>query len=437
MKNDFFNKVFRGDKGIWFIFMFLCMISVIEVFSATSQMSYASGSFWSPISSHCLHMLMGVGMVIVVHLMPCKWWKLLGPVLLLVSFGLLTFLIVSGKTVNGGARWLPIFGFTVQPSELAKLSCIIVVALLLSRLDTTDLRSSWKTFGWTMGITGACCVLIALENLSTAGLLFLVVLLMTLLAGMPKRITLPIYGLGALALGLLLAFFVMTPPKTMHWMAENTPLHRVETWQNRIKGFVVVLPDNPSEYRINDKNRQISHALIAVASSGIVGVGPGNSIQRDFLSHADCDFIFAIILEELGLLGGIFVLLLYIALLVRVAKIARQCTSKFLTLLVMGCALMIVTQAFVHMLISVNMFPVTGQPLPLISRGGTSVVITCMYIGIILGVSYRIESKGKGDVVSQIADESDDEEETAALGTMTGIAETEPENEEAIVEYIK
>ncbi len=390
MKNDFINRIFRGDKGIWFIFMFLCMISIVEVFSATSQMSYDSGNFWGPISSHCIHMLIGVAMVIIVHLLPYKYWKVLGPVLLGISLILLIYLVVAGKAINGGARWIRIFGFTLQPSEIAKLAVIMTVALLLSRMDTDDLRSSWKTYGWIMGITIVFCAFIALENLSTAGLLFVVVVIMTLIGGVPKRITLPIYGAGALLVGIVLAFFVLTPQKTMRWVAKKTPLHRAETWQKRIKGFVVVLPDNPSDYRISDENRQISHALIAVASSGIVGTGPGNSVQRDFLSHADCDFIFAIILEELGLVGAIFVLLLYVALLVRVGKIARKCPSRFSALLVMGCALMLVTQAFTHMLISVNMFPVTGQPLPLISRGGTSVIISCMYIGIILNVSYLV-----------------------------------------------
>lgn len=426
MKNDFISKIFRGDKGIWFIFMFLCMISIIEVFSATSQLSYGSDNFWGPISKHCLYMVVGVLAVIAIHRMPYKWWKILGPLLLIASLGMLFFLVVAGKSINGGSRWIGVFGFTIQPSEFAKLAVVVVVAFLISRLDATDIRSSWHTFGWVMGITFVFCVLIALENLSTAGLLFLVVVMMTLVGGFPKRITLPIYGIGALVVGLALAFFVMTPPKTMKWVAENTPLHRAVTWQNRIKGFVVVLPENPSEYRINDENRQISHALIAVASSGIIGVGPGNSVQRDFLSHADCDFIFAIILEELGLLGGIFVLMLYIALLVRVAKIARKCPTRFSALLVMGCALMVVTQAFIHMLISVNMFPVTGQPLPLISRGGTSVIVSCLYIGIILSVSYHIDSSEPANEVLNIG-----------LPEISGIAETEPENEEAIVEYIK
>lgn len=420
MKNDFINKIFRGDKGIWFIFMFLCVISIIEVFSATSQLSYNKANFWGPISSHCLHMMLGVAMAIIIHLLPYKWWKLLCYPMLVISFVLLVYLAVAGKAVNGGARWISIFGFTLQPSEVAKLSIVMVTAMLLSRMDVDDIRSSWKTFGVIMGITVVFGTLIATENLSTAALMVLVVVLMTLIGGVPRRITLPVYGIGVLLVGCLLAFFVLTPPKTMSWVANNTPLHRAVTWQNRVKGMIVTLPDDPADYRITDENRQISHALIAVASSHIIGVGPGNSVQRDFLSHADCDFIYAIILEELGLLGGIFVLFLYIALLVRVGKIARKCPSRFSALLVMGCALMLVVQAFIHMLISVNLFPVTGQPLPLISRGGTSVIISCMYIGIILSVSYYIESKASHNeeltIGQPLSEELTADEEVDAYG---------------------
>ena len=417
MKSDFINRIFRGDKGIWFIFMFLCMISVVEVFSATSQLSYHSDSFWGPISGHCIHMLIGVGVAILLHLLPAKWWKLLGPVMLLVSFCLLLFLLVGPKgasqTANDATRWIRIFGFTLQPSEIAKLAVVIVVALLLSKMDTTDIRAAWKSFGIIMGIALLFTFLILPENLSTAALLFLTVVLMTIIAGVPRRILLPVYGAGFVMVALVLTIFIVTPSHTMHRIAENTPLHRIDTWQERLTGFVVHMPDDPNDYKVTDKNRQITHAIIAVASSGIVGVGPGNSIQRDFLSRADNDFIYAIILEELGLIGGIFVLLLYISLLVRAGKIARRCKGMFSSMLVTGCALMLVIQAFMHMLISVNMFPITGQTLPLISRGGTSVVISCMYIGIILSVSRSIEEEAVPEETTALEVPADGE--TAAI----------------------
>ena len=393
MKSDFINRIFRGDKGIWFIFMFLCMISVVEVFSATSQMSYNSDSFWGPISGHCIHMLIGVIVAIFIHLLPYQWWKLLGPVMLLASFCLLVYVLVVGADVNDAKRWIKVFGFTLQPSEIAKLSVVMVVALLLTKMDTSDIRAAWKMFGVIMGITLIFTALILPENLSTAALLFLTVVLLTIVAGVPRRILLPVYSVGFVMVAIVLAVFIVTPRSAMHRIARDTPLHRIDTWQERLTGFVVKLPDNPADYRVNDKNRQITHALIAVASSGVVGVGPGNSVQRDFLSRADNDFIYSIILEELGLAGGIFVLLLYIALLVRAGKIARRSKGMFSSILVIGCALMLVIQAFMHMLIAVNMFPITGQTLPLISRGGTSVVISCMYIGIILSVSRSVAEK--------------------------------------------
>lgn len=404
MKSDFVNRIFRGDKGIWFIFMFLCMISVVEVFSATSQLSYHSDSFWGPISGHCIHMLLGVIVAILIHLLPAKWWKLLGPVMLLVSLCMLLYLLVgpNTQTANDATRWIRVFGFTLQPSEIAKLAVVMVVALLLAKMDTSDIRSAWKSFVIIMGIALLFTVLILPENLSTAALLMLTVVLMTIIAGVPRRILLPVYGIGSILVALMLAFFIVTPTAYMYNIARNTPLHRLDTWQQRCTDFVVQMPDDPTQYNVNDQNRQITHALIAVSSGGLIGVGPGNSVQRDFLSRADNDFIYAIILEELGLVGGIFVLLLYIALLVRTGKIARKCKSMFSSMLVTGCALMLVVQAFMHMLISVNMFPITGQTLPLISRGGTSVIISCMYIGIILSVSRSVEEQ---EVPSEMAEE--------------------------------
>lgn len=340
-------------------------------------------------------MLIGVVVAILIHLLPYKWWKLLGPIMLVVSFVLLIYVLVGPnvQNANDAQRWIRVFGFTLQPSEIAKLAVVIVEALLLTKMDTSDIRSAWKMFGIMMGIAIIFTALILLENLSTAALLFLTVVVMTIVAGVPRRILLPVYSAGFAMVALVLLIFILTPSTTMHNVAKTTPLHRIDTWQERLTGFVVKLPEDPTDYRVTDKNRQITHAIIAVASSGVVGVGPGNSVQRDFLSRADNDFIYSIILEELGLIGGIFVLLLYIALLVRAGKIARKCKNMFPSMLVTGCALMLVIQAFMHMMISVNMFPITGQTLPLISRGGTSVVISCMYIGIILSVSRSVEEQ--------------------------------------------
>ena len=390
MKNEFLNKVFRGDKGIWMIFMFLCMISIVEVFSATSQLAYQTGRFWSPISSHSIHLIMGFGIVLAVQFIPHKWWKVFCFPMLILSAFLLVYVMVAGQKINGASRWLNIGGFAFQPSEVAKLAVIMTISLLLSRMQDVE-RDGKRITLWIAGIAVAICGLIALDNLSTAGLLAIVSISMMIIGGTPKKYLAPVLGGGALVAIIVLAFFVLTPSKTMAKIGETTHVTRLYTWQRRIKEFIVVLPDEPKEYVIADNNRQISHALIAVSSSGIIGCGPGNSIQRDFLAQAYSDFIYAIIIEELGLVGGILVLLLYIALLMRAGRIARKCNSRFSALLVMGCALMLVTQAMINMLISVNLFPVTGQPLPIISRGGTSILISCVYIGIILNISRSVE----------------------------------------------
>ena len=190
-------------------------------------------------------------------------------------------------------------------------------------------------------------------------------------------------GILALVGGVAVAILMVIPAKTLH----NTPgLHRFETWQNRVSGFFEKEEVPAAKFDI-DKDAQVAHARIAIATSHVVGKGPGNSIQRDFLSQAFSDFIFAIVIEEMGLIGGIFVVFLYLWLLMRAGRIAQKCERTFPAFLVMGIALLLVSQAILNMMVAVGLFPVTGQPLPLVSKGGTSTLINCAYIGMILSVS--------------------------------------------------
>jgi cell division protein FtsW len=208
--------------------------------------------------------------------------------------------------------------------------------------------------------------------------------------------------LGTIALGLGLAGTALFA--TPNEMLDDIPgLHRAVTWKNRLAGFGGGVEVAPEDYDI-DKNAQVAHANIAIATSHIIGKMPGNSVERDFLSQAFSDFIYAIIIEELGLIGGAFVALLYIILLLRTGRIAGQCDKKYLSLMIMGLALLIVTQAMVNMMVAVGLFPVTGQTLPLISRGGTATIINCVYFGMILSVSRyarrnRLEDAGKIELV--------------------------------------
>ena len=241
-----------------------------------------------------------------------------------------------------------------------------------------------------MWIIGIVFVLIAPENGSTAALLAGVVFLMMLIGRIPWRLIGKLVGTVGLALTLLVGVIVAIPPSVY----ENVPgTHRFSTWQSRIKGFAEDKGAVPAAKFDIDKDAQIAHANIAIATSNVIGKMPGNRVQRDFLSQAFSDFIFAIVIEELGLLGGAFIVMLYLWLLIRAGRIAKRCDKHFPAFLVMGIALLLVSQAMLNMMVAVGLFPVTGQPLPLISKGGTSTLINCAYIGMILSVSRYVAEK--------------------------------------------
>lgn len=387
------KDLFKGDKVIWIIFLFLCLISVIEVFSAASTLTYKSGDHWGPITQHSVILMVGAFIVILVHNIPCKYFSVLPFFLLPISCILLLFVmgmgIITGDRVNGAARWMTFFGIQFQPSELAKMAVIIVTAFILSKFQEED-GAHPKAFKYIMWIIGIVFILIAPENGSTAALLAGVVFLMMLIGRVPWKQIGKLVGTVGLALTLLISVIVLIPPKVY----ENVPgTHRFSTWQSRIKGFFEDKGAIPAAKFDIDKDAQVAHANIAIATSHIIGKMPGNSVQRDFLSQAFSDFIFAIVIEELGLLGGAFIVMLYLWLLIRAGRIAKRCDKHFPAFLVMGIALLLVSQAMLNMMVAVGLFPVTGQPLPLISKGGTSTLINCAYIGMILSVSRYVLEK--------------------------------------------
>ena len=396
---DLLRNIFKGDKVVWIIFLCLCLISVVEVFSASSTLIYDSGNHWAPITRHASFLAGGPLVVIFFHNVPYRWFQLL-PRLLLPLAGiflilLLVFdnlhlggLLVIEKT-NEAGRWVKLLGIPFQPSEFAKMGVIIATAYYLSR-GQNEKGASPKAFWQILRVAGITCLLILPENYSTAALLFIVVYMMMIVGRIQAR---KLLALGALLLAaalLFVGFLFVTPDSSL----EKIPLgHRFTTVKGRIADFVSSEEVPPSKYNISD-NAQVGHARIAVATSGILGKGPGNSVQRDFLSQAYSDFIFAIIIEELGLLGGGFVVFLYLWLLIRCWRIANKCERTFPAFLVLGIGLILVTQAMFNMMVAVGLAPVTGQPLPLISRGGTSTIINCVYIGLILSVSrYNIEQQ--------------------------------------------
>ena len=381
---DLLKNIFKGDKVIWIIFLCLCLISIIEVFSAASTLTYKSGDHWGPITQHSIILMIGAIVVVLMHNIPYKWFQVFPVFLYPISVVLLAFVtlmgVITGDRVNGAARWMSFMGLQFQPSELAKMAVIIAVSFILSKKQD-DEGANPNAFKYIMILTGLVCMLIAPENLSTAMLLFGVVVLMMFIGRVAfKKLAMLLGGL-ALA-GCLGVIFLLAIPKD----TDIPFLHRFDTWKSRITNFTEKEEVPAAKFDI-DKDAQIAHARIAIATSNVIGKAPGNSIQRDFLSQAFSDFIFAIIIEELGLVGGAFVVILYIWLLVRTGRIAQKCERTFPAFLVMGIALMLVSQAILNMMVAVGLFPVTGQPLPLISKGGTSTLINCAYIGMILSVS--------------------------------------------------
>lgn len=378
------SKIFRGDRVIWVLFMFFCIISLIEVYSASSTLTFKS-DYWKPISRHTIFLLGGALIVLFVHSVKPKFFSI-AILFLPISWLLLVLVRAFGETINDSQRWFEVFGVTFQPSEIAKICLIITVAFILSKRKK---ENNDKIFKIVLVSSAVTCLLIFFENFSTAALLFAVIFFMMFIGQIPKK-RLGMLVLVIVALILLLVLFVEFAPTSWH---KTVP--RLGTWQSRLETFFEPKEELSVEtFKLTDENRQRTHAQIAIAEGKVFGVMPGNSYQRDFLPQAYSDFIYAIIIEEMGIIGAITILFLYIVLFVRAGQIAGRCDKLFPKYLVMGCALMIIMQALINMAVAVGLFPITGQPLPLVSRGGTSMLVTCVYIGIILSVSRFENPKG-------------------------------------------
>lgn len=408
MDLTFFGKTFRGDKVIWCIFIALCIISLLEVFSATSTIVYRQQSHWAPILRHATFLLIGFAGVMFLQRVPTRFYSilLLG---LPISAILLVITMFMGADVNGAQRWLGVGAFTIQPSEFAKISAIGFVAFFLSKMKPDSEKWIFKVL--IIGV-GVLCALIAPENLSTACLLFTVCFLMMFIG----QVSLKRLGMIVLIVGATGALFIGSLTLLPESFVKDYLPSRLATWKARIDRHSneEVELNEDGTYKITDENYQVSHAKIAIANGGGKSIEapfvtinlpiglPGSSVERDFLPQAYSDFIFAIILEETGLIGGIFVLLLYVALMIRCGILASKCEKKFPRYLILGAALMLTIQALANMAVAVNLIPVTGQPLPLISRGGTSTIITCAYFGIILACSSKLNDEHE-DVDEDVA----------------------------------
>lgn len=376
--NHVIDIIFKGDKVIWLVFIILCVISLVEIFSATSTLVYRSGNHWGPIFKHSMFLITGFGLILLMHNVPYKYYSSL-IFLLFISIVLLIITPFVGQTINESERWLELFGLTIQPSEFAKLSLMGTMAFLLSKHKG---EYEGLYFKWMVGLMVLVTGIIAAQNLSTGLLLFLVCFLMMFIGGVKISRLLKLVSVCVAFAALAIFLLKVTPTE---WI-EKVPLKRLPTWQNRIAEFGNSKQEEEGEktYVVTDENYQVAFSKIAIANGGLIGQFPGNSQARDFLPQAYSDFIYAIIIEEIGIIGGIFVLLLYIVILIRAGMIARNIDSLFPKYLVLGSAMMLSIQALVNMAVAVNLIPVTGQPLPLISRGGTSTLVTCAYFGLIL-----------------------------------------------------
>ena len=378
-----FKRYLKGDKILWVVFLALCILSIIEMYSASSTLAYKSSNHAMPLIRHVGFLTGGVIIAFIVHMIPYRWIRIVSYLGLGLSAILLVFVLFKGHSENDAARWLVIGGIQFQPSELAKLSVIIVAADLISRIrDNT--KDEWIYFRNTIIMLIAICGLILLENFSTAAILFIVVFIMMFIG----RISFKYLGAlaGIIIISLLLGYGAV---KTIPEKSMPKAFKRAYTWVARIERHSDKAAKE-NKYIITDKNRQEIYGQIAIARGGVFGVFPGNSVERDYLPQAYSDFIFSIIVEEMGLIGGIGVIILYLIMLFRAGRIVMNCSSVFPAILVMGLSLMIVLQTFINMSVATSLIPVTGQPLPLISRGGTSILITCIYFGIILGITRQI-----------------------------------------------
>lgn len=402
------ENIFKGDKVIWMILFLFCMISIVEVFSASSLLTYKSQNYFGPISYHSRTIIVGVLVAIIIQNIPYQFFRLSIPFLFIFSAITLLWVLLLGTKVGDAGRWISLFGLTFQPSEIAKGTVVLIVAHILARMQR-EKGADEKAFKWILWITIPACFLIGLENLSTALMLFSIVFLMMFYGLVPFRQLLKL--VSVIILGVVVSFVLVMSlgheineegskltnveqietPKEKGMIAKM--FHRLDTWKSRIVAFGKPMPA-PEKYDL-DKNAQVAHANIAIVTSGIIGKGPGKSTERDFLSQAFSDFIFAIVIEELGLLGASTVVLLYIILLFRCIRIACRCEKRFPAFLVMGLGLLLVSQAMFNMMVSVGLVPVTGQPLPLVSKGGTSTIINYAYIGVILSVSRSLNKKNQ------------------------------------------
>ncbi|MBU3010725.1 FtsW/RodA/SpoVE family cell cycle protein [Polaribacter vadi] len=364
----------KGDKTIWAIVAILAVFSFMPVYSASTNLVYVvgSGSTFGYLIKHMVLLIMGFAIIYGVHKIPYRYFSGGSVLMLPIVIILLIFTLMQGTVIEGAnaSRWIriPFVGVGFQTSTLAGLVLMVYVARYLAKNKEKEIKFKESIFQLWLPVA-IVLILILPANFSTTAIIFVMILMVVFIGGYPIKYIGIILGAGILAL----AFFVLIAKA----FPEAMP-NRVQTWQNRIENF----SDKESK-----EAYQVEKAKIAIATGGPIGRGPGKSVQKNFLPQSSSDFIFAIIIEEYGLAGGLMVIFIYFLLLFRIFVVIRKTTTIFGTLLVVGVGCPIIFQATINMAVATNLFPVTGQTLPLISSGGTSIWMTCFALGMILSVS--------------------------------------------------
>lgn len=373
------SKYLRGDKVIWGIIILLSLISLLAVYSSTGTIAYRyrEGNTLYYFLRQGSFLVMGLLAIYVTHLIHYKYYSRLAQLFLFIAIPLLLVTLLMGTSVNAAPRWLtvPVIGFTIQTSDFAKVAIIMYMARMLA-IKQEEIKNFKQSVVPIVVPLGIVCALILPANFSTAFMIFLVGMILMFIGRVSFKHLMLINLVGIV----FVALFIFLIPLTKTGLG-----YRVETWKNRIENFVSGNKDSS-----DDDNYQAEQAKIAVATGGLLGKGPGNSTQRNFLPNPFSDFIYAIIIEEYGLIGGLVILLLYLILLYRAGVIVRKCERTFPAFLTMGLTLLLVMQAMINMAVAVNLIPVTGQTLPLVSMGGSSILFTSSALGIILSVSRSV-----------------------------------------------
>jgi cell division protein FtsW len=395
MQQGWLTKTFKGDRAIWGLVVLFMIYSLLSVYSSSVGVAFKNygGNTTYFLRSQFIMLILGLGIIIVVHYLPYRIYSAMAGIILIVAAGLLVLTLFFGARINEATRWLviPGTGFRLQTSDIAKVALVLYIARTLSKYQN-ELGNFMLVTKYFMIPIAIICALIMPENLSTAMMIFMISMIILYIGRVPFKFLLAYLGMAVA--GVVLFALVLTVV---------TKDNRVEVWKNRIESFFSAESNADDDYQTNQ-------AKIAISTGGLFGKAPGRSTQRNMLPQSNSDFIFAIIIEEYGLILGAFPLILaYMILLFRAITIAKKCETAFPAFLVLGLTMMIVVQAMLNMLVAVGLFPVTGQTLPMVSWGRTSVLVISFSIGAILSVSRVVNARIRKEELTEeeISDEGE------------------------------